>query len=217
MVIKDYITPTNYTNRSGQKIDRLTVHCAVGQLSADQFCNIMQNKKASANYVIGVNGEINRQVPEEFRAWTSGTGNKLGSNDMRSINIEVASIPGEHNRFNDKSYASLVELATDICKRYKKHLVYIPDKVQALDYKCKSDEMLITLHRWFQATACPDLWFINKLPTFVNDVNKKLVNSAPVNNDKLYRVQVGAFRSRENAEKFLKEVKAKGFTDSFII
>ena len=217
MVIKDYITPTNYTNRSGQEIDRLTVHCAVGQLSADRFCDIMQGKKASANYVIGVNGEINRQVPEEFRAWTSGTGNKLGSNDMRSINIEVASIPGEHNRFNDKSYASLVELVTDICKRYKKHLVYISDKVQALDYKCKSDEMLITLHRWFQATACPDLWFIDKLPEFVNDVNKNIVNDTPVNNDKLYRVQVGAFRSRENAERFLKEVKQKGFTDAFIV
>ena len=136
---------------------------------------------------------------------------------MRAINIEVASIPEDHNRFNDKSYASLVELVTDICKRYKKHLVYIPDKVKALDYKCKSDEMLITLHRWFQATACPDLWFINKLPEFVNDVNKNIVNEAPINNDKLYRVQVGAFRSKENAEKFLKEVKAKGFTDSFIV
>lgn len=219
MIIKDYITPTNYTNRSGQEIDRLTIHCAVGQLSAAKICDIMQGKKASANYVIGKDGEINRQVPEEFRAWTSGTGNKIGSNDMRAITIEVASIPVEHNSFNSRSYASLVELVTDICKRYNKHLVYIPDKNTALDYKCKSDELLITLHKWFQAVACPDLWFINRLPDFVKEVNNNLSKpiETPSKPDKLYRVQVGAFRSRENAERFLKEVKANGFTDAFIV
>lgn len=213
MIINDYFTPTNYTHRGGQEIDRLTVHCAVGQLSATKFCDIMQGKKASANYVIGKDGEIVRQVPEEFRAWTSGTGNKTGSNDMRAITIEVASIPENHNQFNNVSYASLVELTVDICKRYNKHLVWIPEKVKALDYKCKSDELLITLHRWFQAVACPDIWFIDKLPGFVAEVNSKLI----VTPSKLYRVQVGAFRSKENAEKFLQEVKAKGFTDAFIV
>lgn len=33
---------------------------------------------------------------------------------------------------------------------------------------------------------------------------------------KLYRVQIGAFSKRENAEKLLKEAKAKGFKDAFI-
>ena len=135
---------------------------------------------------------------------------------MRAITMEVASIPENKNQFNDISYASLVELTVDICRRYNKHLVWIPEKVKALDYKCKDDEFLITLHRWFQAVACPDEWFINKLPEFVNTVNNNL--SKPIETpSKLYKVQVGAFKSKENAERFLKEVKEKGFTDAFIV
>ena len=136
---------------------------------------------------------------------------------MRAITIEVASDTTKPYAFNNKAYSGLVELVTDICKRYNKHLVWIPNKQQALNYVCNKDEMLITLHRWFQAVECPGDWFIEHIPNFVETVNKNIVNSAPVNNDKLYRVQVGAFRSKENAENFLKQVKAKGFTDSFIV
>ena len=218
MIVTDYITTTNYTDRGGQEIDRLTVHCVVGQLPALQVAKMFTpQRKASANYIIGKDGEVVRNVPEQYRAWTSGTGNKKGSNDMRAITIEVASDTTKPYAFNNKVYSGLVELVTDICKRYNKHLVWIPNKQQALNYVCKKDEMLITLHRWFQAVECPGDWFIEHIPNFVETVNKNIVNSAPVNNDKLYRVQVGAFRSRENAEKFLKEVKAKGFTDSFIV
>ena len=218
MIITDYITTTNYTDRGGQEIDRLTVHCVVGQLPAIQVAKMFTpQRKASSNYIIGKDGEVVRNVPEQYRAWTSGTGNKKGSNDMRAITIEVASDTTKPYAFNNKAYSGLVDLAVDICKRYNKHLVWIPNKQQALNYVCKKDEMLITLHRWFQAVECPGDWFIEHIPNFVETVNKNIVNSAPVNNDKLYRVQVGAFRSRENAEKFLKEVKAKGFTDSFIV
>ena len=218
MIITDYITTTNYTDRGGQEIDRLTVHCVVGQLPAIQVAKMFTpQRKASSNYIIGKDGEVVRNVPEQYRAWTSGTGNKKGSNDMRAITIEVASDTTKPYAFNNKAYSGLVDLAVDICKRYNKHLVWIPNKQQALNYVCKKDEMLITLHRWFQAVECPGDWFIEHIPNFVETVNKNIVNSVPVNNDKLYRVQVGAFRSRENAEKFLKEVKAKGFTDSFIV
>ena len=218
MIITDYITTTNYTDRGGQEIDRLTVHCVVGQLPALQVAKMFTpQRKASANYIIGKDGEVVRNVPEQFRAWTSGTGNKKGSNDMRAITIEVASDNTKPYAFNNKAYSCLIDLALDICKRYNKHLIWIPNKQEALNYVCNKDEMLITLHRWFQAVECPGDWFIEHIPNFVETVNKNIVNSAPVNNDKLYRVQVGAFRSRENAENFLKQVKAKGFTDSFIV
>lgn len=35
--------------------------------------------------------------------------------------------------------------------------------------------------------------------------------------DELYKVQVGAFAYRQNAEKLLKELKSKGYTDAFIV
>ena len=215
MVITDYITTTNYSKRT-DAIDRLTIHCVVGQLPALQVAKMFTpQRKASANYIIGKDGEIVRNVPEEYRAWTSGTGSSKGSNDMRAITIEVASDTTAPYAFNNKAYASLVELSKDICKRYNKKLVYIADKKKALAYVPKPDEMLITFHRWFQAVSCPGDWFVNKTPDFVKEVNNL---SKPIETpSKLYRVQVGAFRSRENAERFLNEVKSKGFTDSFIV
>ena len=221
MIVTDYITTTNYTDRGGQEIDRLTVHCVVGQLPALQVAKMFTpQRKASANYIIGKDGEVVRNVPEQYRAWTSGTGNKKGSNDMRAITIEVASDTTKPYAFNNKAYSCLIDLAVDICKRYNKHLVWIPNKQEALNYVCNTDEMLITLHRWFQAVECPGDWFIEHIPNFVETVNRTLGDTTGqqgTTGDKLYRVQVGAFRSRENAENFLKQVKAKGFTDSFIV
>ena len=220
MIIPNYITPTNYSKRT-DAIDRLTIHCVVGQLPAVQVAKMFTpQRKASANYIIGKDGEIVRNVPEEYRAWTSGTGSSKGSNDMRAITIEVASDTSKPYAFNNKAYASLVELSKDICKRYGKKLVYIPDKNKALSYVPKSDEMLITFHRWFQAVECPGDWFVGRAADFVKEVNGTSGDTTGQNGttgDKLYRVQVGAFRSRENAERFLNEVKSKGFTDSFIV
>jgi len=45
---------------------------------------------------------------------------------------------------------------------------------------------------------------------------KYVAAEKPVESDELYRVQVGAYAVRENAEKKLAEVKAAGFTDAFI-
>ena len=42
-------------------------------------------------------------------------------------------------------------------------------------------------------------------------------NFAPVKSDVFYRVQVGAYNSKENALKFLAEVKKAGFENAFIV
>lgn len=42
------------------------------------------------------------------------------------------------------------------------------------------------------------------------------VEPAVVSSSELYRVQVGAYRQKENAEAMLEKVKAAGFTDAFI-
>ena len=34
-------------------------------------------------------------------------------------------------------------------------MVWIPDKFRALSYDQESDEMLLTVHRWFTSTLCP--------------------------------------------------------------
>ncbi len=45
---------------------------------------------------------------------------------------------------------------------------------------------------------------------------KKKVVEKPAANDELFRVQIGAFRERANAERMLAEAKSKGFKDAWI-
>lgn len=60
------------------------------------------------------------------------------------------------------------------------------------------------------------------MDTFRAEVNKLLATTEPLNPEtptepkKLYRIQVGAFSVKTNADAMLKKVKAAGFTDAFI-
>ena len=76
---------------------------------------------------------------------------------------------------NDKVYAALVELCTDICRRSgKRKLVWIADRDKALAYSVKSYEMLLTVHRWFAKKSCPGNWLMERLSSLVDEVNGKL-------------------------------------------
>lgn len=105
-------------NHSGQRthsIDRITPHCVVGQLSAESICGCFTSpsRQTSCNYGIGTDGRISLCVEEKNRSWCSSS----NANDQRAITIECASDMSEPYAMNDKVYAALISLCTDICKR----------------------------------------------------------------------------------------------------
>ena len=154
-------------------IDRITPHCVVGQCSVETLGNIFMNKKseASCNYGIGTDGRVLLCVDEDNRSWCSSS----NSNDQRAVTIECASELKHPYAFNDKVYNKLVELCVDICKRNgKKKLLWINDKNKALNYSTKSDEMLLTVHRWFDNKSCPGDWLYNRLGNIAKSVTDKL-------------------------------------------
>lgn len=67
-------------------------------------------------------------------------------------------------------------------------------------------------HRDFASTACPGKYF--PWDKLIAEINKHK-EQQKTNTEKIYRVQVGAFKSKENAEKMLQLLKEKGF-DAFI-
>ena len=72
-------------------------------------------------------------------------------------------------------YAALVDLGVDICRRTgKKRLLWISDLDKALSYSVKSDEMLLTVHRWFARKSCPGNWLFSKLGDLAQEVNSRL-------------------------------------------
>lgn len=207
-------------NNSGKRkynVTRITPHVVVGEFDAETVAGWFNSpsRKASANYIIGKNGEVLLNVDEENRAWTSGD----GDNDNRSITIECSSIKEKNNALNDKVYDKLIALCVDICKRYNKSkLVYIRTYNELFKHVYKDDEMLLTKHNMFQKVACPDKWLELKYDTdFVARVNNILAGVIePADDNKLYRVQVGAFKNKENAIKLCNDLKQKGFNDAFI-
>ena len=72
-------------------------------------------------------------------------------------------------------YSALVELCTDICRRNgKRKLVWISDRDKALAYSVKSDEMLMTVHRWFAKKSCPGNWLFERMGSLADEVNHKI-------------------------------------------
>lgn len=173
----------NYTklspNHSGQRthsIDRITPHCVVGQCSVETLGNIFMdaNRDASCNYGIGVDGRVLLCVDEGNRSWCSSS----NSNDQRAVTIECASETYHPYEMNSNVYNSLVKLCVDICKRNgKKKLLWFNDKNKTLNYSPKADEMIITVHRWFDNKACPGDWLYNRLGDLAKRVTEKLGGS----------------------------------------
>lgn len=156
-----------------KSIDRITIHCVVGQLNVETICSMMSKKSynASCNYCIGSDGRIGMCVPENKISICSSS----KSNDSRSITIECASDRSHPYKVNDKVYESLINLCTDICKRYnKKKVIWFGDKEKTLSYKPNNDEMVLTVHRWFANKACPGDYLYNKHSEIAKMVTNKL-------------------------------------------
>ena len=68
---------------------------------------------ASSHYIVGLNGEIIRCIPENEVAFHAGS----YSMNRKSIGIEDCH-PDWDGKFNNATYNSLVELCADICNRY---------------------------------------------------------------------------------------------------
>lgn len=123
MEIQDKLLSINPYSRSGEKqnkIDYLVIHW-VGNAgsSANANRNYFESLKnshktyASSHYIIGLEGEIIRCIPDDEVAFHSGN----YSMNRKSIGIEDCH-PDWEGKFNDSTYNSLIELCANLCKQY---------------------------------------------------------------------------------------------------
>ena len=82
------ISPNKNSPRN-HAIDRISIHCVVGQCTAERIGEIFapESREASSNYGIGLDGRIGMYVEEKDRSWCTSS----GANDHRAVTIEVAS------------------------------------------------------------------------------------------------------------------------------
>lgn len=164
----------NCSKPRNAKIDTITIHCVVGQCTAETIGNIFKptSRQASSNYGVDKDGRIGMYVEEKDRSWCTSS----ASNDNRAITIEVASDTTTPYRVNDKAYKALIELCVDICKRNGiKELKWKGDK----SLIGQVDKQNMTVHRWFANKSCPGDYLYNLHGKIAEEVNKKLSPTAP--------------------------------------
>lgn len=190
-------------NHSGQRthmIDRITPHCVVGQCSVETLGNIFASTsyQASCQYGIGADGRVGMYVEEKNRSWCSSS----SANDQRAVTIECASDAGAPYAFKDVVYNKLIELCVDICKRNgKTKLLWFGDKTKTLNYTPASNEMVLTVHRWFANKSCPGDWMYSRMGDLAAKVTAKLSDTTTtpivtpatpsVGSDIVYTVKAG--------------------------
>lgn len=197
-------------NQSGErnhKIDRITPHSVVGQMSVESLGHWFAEKstQASSNYGIGSDGRVGLYVPESHRSWCSSS----GENDNRAVTIECACDPKYPYTFNKVVYKTLVDLCVDICKRNgKTKIIWFNDKNKTLSYKPKSNEMLLSVHKWFGNTTCPNKWMLDHMDDLEKAVNKRLQTR--------YIIQFGCFKNKDNASRLVRVLAGRGYDCSIV-
>ena len=123
MEIQERLLSVNPYSRSGEKQNNITdiiIHY-VGNAGSSAIANrnYFENLKnthktyASSHYIVGLNGEVIRCIPDDEVAFHSGS----YSENRKSIGIENCH-PNVDGKFNEQTYNALVELCAELCKKY---------------------------------------------------------------------------------------------------
>ena len=163
------ISPNKNSPRN-HKIDTITIHCVVGQCTVETLGNIFAptSRQESSNYGVGTDGKIGMYVEEKDRSWCSSN----AANDNRAVTIEVASDTKHPYAVNDRAFAALLDLVTDICKRNGiKKLVWSTKKADRVNHKNGCN---MTVHRDYANKSCPGDYLYNRHWEIAAEVNRRL-------------------------------------------
>lgn len=167
----------NKTSPRNHVIDTITIHCVVGQVTAERLGEIFapSSKAASSNYGVDKDGRVGMYVEEKDRSWCSSS----SDNDNRAITIEVASDSTAPYAVTDKALQGLIKLCADICFRNNiKKLMWHNNK----GYIGRVDLQNMTVHRWFRPDkSCPGDYLFERHAYIAQEVNKLL--QVPYNPD----------------------------------
>ena len=193
------------------KIDTITIHCVVGQLSVEGICGCFRNSAvgASCNYAIGTDGRIGLCVEEKDCSWCSSS----PSNDHRAVTIECASDRTHPYAINEEVYRSLVDLCADICRR---------NGIKGVKWKAdrsligQPDKQNMTVHRWFANKACPGDYIYDRLGRIAIEVNAKLgAGAIKDNTEGLTKIMGTAVATAEQMKKYIR-AKNPGVSQSVL-
>ena len=149
-------------------VNKVTIHHMAGVSSALACAqsHAAPGRNASANYYIGVDGDIVCGVLEDYGAWTSSS----WDNDIEAITIECSNdIYGDPWSISDATWNSMIKLCADICKRYG-----------ITPYYDGTAGATFTEHRMFAPTACPGDYIHARMQQIVKEVKAAMSGNTDV-------------------------------------
>lgn len=142
-------------------------------------------------------------------------------NILYNFNTSISTKCGKNH---SAVYEKLIELCADICKRNGKNKVlWLGSKEKTLAYTPKSNEMVLTAHRWFANKSCPGDWLYSRYGELADRINALLgtggssgsgggsTGGSSSSGSVLYYVQSGAYSQKANADAQAARLKAAGF------
>lgn len=165
---------------------RIVVHNTANDASARNEIAYMigNDQEVSFHYAVD-DKEVVQGIPENRNAWHCGDG-ASGKGNREGVAIEICYSKSGGDRFI-QAEKNAVDLIVSLLKKYNWGI----DKV--------------TKHQDYSGKYCPHRTLDAGWDRFIGMIKEKM-------NSKLYRVQVGAFTNRANAEKLCNDLKAKGYS-----
>lgn len=209
------IESPNHSGRRTKKLAIITPHIIVGMATMSSLGNMFSktSRGASCNYGVCVDGIVGI-VDENNRSWCSSS----EWNDQQAITIEVASTTTDPFVVTNDCFNMLVDLCVDICRRngFKRMInsSSLADLKNKLNTK-SDDTVILSKHNFYANKSCPGRYLGSKFDELAQLVTNRLGNIKEDNTNKggniVYKVQVGSFSSKANADAMVQRLKRAGF------
>lgn len=187
-IVKNIVPQTKYGVKCPYSMTAkmIVVHNTANDATARNEISYMISNDDEVSFHYAVDDkEVVQGIPENRNAWHSGDG-EHGKGNREGIAIEICYSKSGGDRFTQAELRA-AELIADILKRYG----WGVDRV--------------TKHQDYSGKYCPHRTLDAGWDRFIKMIEAKMSN-------KLYRVQVGAFSNRANADRLCAELKAKGYS-----
>ena len=203
-IIKNLVSTSKYNIKCPYPMDAqfIVVHNTANDASAKNEIAYMirNNNQVSFHYAID-DKQIVQGIPENRNAWHAGDGGN-GKGNRYGLSIEICYSKSGGSRFTEAE-----KLAAKFIASKLKEKGWGIDKV--------------TKHQDYSGKYCPhrtlDLgWqrFLNMVQSELNLLNKPSTESPT--EKILYRVQIGAFKNKANADNLVNKLKADGY-DTYMV
>lgn len=209
------IESPNHSGRRTKKLAIITPHIIVGMATMSSLGNMFSktSRGASCNYGVCVDGIVGI-VDENNRSWCSSS----EWNDQQAITIEVASTTTDPFVVTNDCFNMLVDLCVDICRRngFKRMInsSSLADLKNKLNTK-SDDTVILSKHNFYANKSCPGRYLGSKFDELAQLVTNRLSNIKEDNTNKggniVYKVQVGSYTSKANADAMVQRLKRAGF------